>query len=66
MLSFSPECKTSQSPYSLFFVGWLKRIMSEFFYFYSENFGAGVECSIFLEGPYEVNTSRCSIINKHF
>lgn len=50
-----PEYKTSQTPYSLFFVGWIKRLMSEFFHFWKGNFQADVEHSVFLEGPHAIN-----------
>lgn len=60
-----PEYKTSQSPYSLFFVGWIKRLMSEFFHFWSGSLEADVEHSVFMEGPYVINTCRWPIINNH-
>lgn len=50
-----PEYKKSQTPFSLFFVGWIKRLMAEFFHFWSGNLEAHVEHFIFSEGPYAIN-----------
>lgn len=42
-----PEYKTSQTPFSLVFVGWIKRLMPEFSHFWSGNLEADVEHCIF-------------------